>query len=84
LSKRQLTVRYILFYILFLPDSWQILAGLIAAWFLAPLVELPEAGFGGRAVLFIMLVAIGYAAFRMPARWITRSLVKWILGEKRP
>ena len=84
MSKRQLTIRYIIFYILFLPDSWQVLTGLIAAYFLTPLVGLTDMGFGGRAMLFIMIAAIGYAASGKPARWITRFLVKWILGEKRP
>ncbi len=84
MSKRQLTIRYIIFYILFLPDSWQVLTGLIAAYFLTPLVELTETGFGARAMLFIMIAVIGYAASRKPARWITRILKIWILGEKRP
>jgi hypothetical protein len=83
LSKRQLTIRYIAFYILFLPDFWQILTGIIAAYFLSPVIELPETGFSARAMLFIMVAAIGYAAFRIPARWTTRFFVKWILGEKR-
>ena len=84
MSKRQLTIRYIIFYILFLPDSWQVLTGLIAAYFLTPLVGLPDMGFGGRVMLFIMIATIGYAASGKSARWITRILVKWILGEKRP
>jgi ABC-type uncharacterized transport system permease subunit len=84
LNNKKLTIRYIVFYILFLPDSWQVLTGLIAAYFLAPLIELPEKGIGARAMLFIMIAAIGYAASRIPARGITRILVKWILGEKRP
>ena len=84
MSKRQLTIRYIIFYILFSPDSWQVLTGLIAAYFLTPLVGLPDKGYGGRAMLFIMIAVIGYAASRIPARWITRILIKWILGEKQP
>jgi len=83
LSKRQLTIRYIIFYILFLPDSWQVLTGLIAAYFLTPLVGLPDTEYGGRAMLFIMITAIGYAASSKPARWITRILVKRILGGKQ-
>jgi hypothetical protein len=84
LRKRQLTIRYIIFYVLFLPDFWQVLTGIIAAYFLAPLIELPAPGIGARAMLFIMIAAIGYAASRMAARGFTRILVKWILGEKRP
>jgi hypothetical protein len=83
LSKRQLTIRYIIFYILFLPDSWQVLAGLAAAYFLTPLVDLPDRGYGAKAILFIMIGTIGYAASRKPARWVTLILKKWILGDKR-
>jgi hypothetical protein len=84
LSKRQLTIRYIVFYVLFLPDAWQVLTGLIAAYYLSPHVRLPDAGIGARAVLFIMIGTIGYAASRIPARGITQILKKWILGDKRP
>ncbi len=84
MSKRQLTIRYVIFYILFLPDSWQVLTGLIAAYFLVPVVGLQDTGSGGRAMVFVMIATIGYAASRQPARWFTRILIKWILGEKRP
>jgi len=83
LSKRQLTIRYIIFYVLFSPDAWQVLTGLIAAYFLSPHVGLPDTGIGARAVLFIMIGTIGYAASRIPARRITQILKKWILGDKR-
>ena len=84
MSKRQLTIRYIIFYILFSPDSWQVLTGLIAASFLTPLVALPDKGYGARAILFIMIGTIGYAAARIPARGVTQILKKWILGDNRP
>lgn len=84
LNKRPLTIRYILFYLLFSPDAWQVLAGLIAAYYLTPLVELPDKGYGARVILFIMIGTIGYAASRKPARWITGILKNRILGDKRP
>ncbi len=84
MSKRQLTLRYIIFYILFSPDAWQVLIGFIAAYYLTPLAELSDKGNGTRAILFIMIGTIGYAASRIPSRWITRVLIKLILGEKRP
>lgn len=83
MSKRQLTLRYIIFYVLFLPDSWQILTGLIAAYFLAPIVSLQDTGYAARAILFVMITTIGYAVSGIPARWITRVLIKRILGEKK-
>jgi hypothetical protein len=78
-----MTVRYIIFYILFLPDAWQILTGLIAAYLLTPVVGLQDMGYGARTILFVMIATIGYAVSSVPARWITRILIKWILGEKR-
>jgi hypothetical protein len=84
MNKRKLTIRYIIFYVLFLPDAWQLIAGLSAACFLSPLVEIQDTGYGARVMLFIMIATIGYAATNVPARWITRILKKWILDEKRP
>ncbi len=83
MNKRPLTIRYIIFYILFSPDAWQVLTGLIAAYFLTPLVALPDKGFGAVVILFIMIGTIGYVASRIPARWVTLILKKGILGEKR-
>ena len=84
MPKRSLTLSYILFYILFLPDSWQILAGVIAAYFLAPRAITPETGLFGRIMLYIMIATIGYAASRLPARGITRCIKKLILGDRQP
>jgi ABC-type uncharacterized transport system permease subunit len=72
-----------IFYGLFLPDLWQILIGLIAAYFLSPFVKLPEGGLVARTMLFGMIAVIGYAASRIPACWITRKLIRWILGDQR-
>ncbi len=84
LPKRPLTFSYILFYILFLPDSWQILIGVVAAYILAPRTITPEMGLFGRIMLYIMIGTIGYAASRLPARAITRVIKKAILGDRQP
>ncbi|MBS3732326.1 MAG: hypothetical protein KGY42_05400 [Desulfobacterales bacterium] len=82
MAKRPITPAYIIFYILFLPDSWRIAAGLAAGVFLTPYVTRPEMGTGGQAMMFVMLVAMGYAAFGIPARLITGKLKKWFLGDR--
>ena len=82
MGRRPITPSYIIFYILFLPDSWRIAAGLAAAVFLTPYVARPEMGTGGQAMMFVMLVAIGYAAFGIPARFITAKLKQWIVGDR--
>lgn len=84
MPKRKLTPAYIIFYVLFLPDSWRILFGVIAAVILTPAVVKPEMTDAGRVVLFLMLTAIGYAASRWPANRITRLLKKLIIGDRRP
>jgi hypothetical protein len=71
-----------LFYILFWPDSWQILIGLMVAYFLTPLILSADMSAVAVVVLYIMMAAIGYAASRGPARGITRLLKKVVLGDK--
>jgi len=84
MRNRPLTVRYMIFYGLFLPDTWQVLAGLITAYFLSPFVITSDGGIPRRVMVFVMIAVIGYAAFRMPALWITKKLIQWILGKQRP
>ena len=82
LRKRPITPSYIVFYILFLPDSWRILLGIVAAWFLTPFIVKPDMGISARLILYIMIAGIGYAATGVPARLITRFFKKMILGDK--
>ncbi|WP_373499028.1 hypothetical protein [Desulfococcus sp.] len=84
MRKRQLTPGYIFFYILFLPDTWQILIGAAAASLLTSAVRPEDMGRAGGAVLFVMIAAIGYAASGPVGRGITRVLKKRILGDRRP
>ncbi len=84
MSKKKRTPGYIIFYILFLPDSWQILIGIVAAYLLFPFIVSAGMGLGANVMLYIMLAAIGYAGSKVPARWITRILKKWILGDRIP
>lgn len=82
MSKRPITAGYLIFYVLFLPDSWQALMGLIAAYLAVPMVTTPEDGTSKIVLVFIMLATIGYAATRPIAKGITRMLKKLILGDK--
>jgi hypothetical protein len=81
-KKRPMTFSYILFYILFLPDTWQILIGVTASYILTPLAMTTKTGMFGRVVLYIMVATIGYTASRLPARGISRVIKKLILGDK--
>lgn len=82
LAKRPITPAYIIFYILFLPDSWRILAGIAAAVFLTRYVTGTDMDAVGRVIMFVMLAAIGYAGSGVPARFITGKLKKWFLGDR--
>ncbi|MFP4350411.1 MAG: hypothetical protein ACOC3W_05275 [Thermodesulfobacteriota bacterium] len=75
---------YTFFYILFLPDTWQILMGFLLAIFLAPLLLSPGMGLAAKGMIYIMIAAIGYAVTVIPARRIVRMLKKMILGDKHP
>jgi hypothetical protein len=81
-KKRPLTPGYLIFYILFLPDTWQAIAGLLAALFLTPLISSPEMGVPAQILLYVMIATIGYAAARGPARGFTRIIRKWVLGDR--
>ena len=78
--KRQKSASYFFFYILFLPDTWRILVGLLAAVFLAPAVATPQIDTFGRTVLYLMITAIGYAVSGAPARGISRAMKHLLLG----
>jgi hypothetical protein len=65
---------YLLFYFLFSPDTWRILAGTVLAVILTPrLLPVDRTGMG-RYVLFIMIVVVGWAVTGAPARWVTQRL----------
>jgi hypothetical protein len=83
-NKRPITAGYIFFYALFLPDTWQILIGVLASYFLAPALVSPQMGVGAKTLLYIMIATIGYAASRGPARGFTQLLKKWVLGDRQP
>ena len=83
-DKRPITPGYVLFYILFLPDTWQVLIGVLVAVFVAPAVLSPEMTTSAQVMVYLMVATIGYAASRGPARGITRMIKKWILGDRYP
>lgn len=84
MAKRKLTPAYVFFYLLFLPDTWQVLAGIGVAFFLAPAIAKPDMGTAAIAMLYIMCAAIGYALFTKPGQWISKFLKRMILKDKLP
>lgn len=84
MARRTVTPAYIIFYILFLPDSWRIAIGISAAALFDHFVTGPDTDAVGRVIIFVMLAATGYAASGIPGRFIAGKMKKWILGDTRP
>ncbi len=82
MNKRPLTPGYIFFFILFLPDTWQVIIGGVVAWLVTPIILSEDMQTAAVVVLYIMVATIGYAASRGPARGFTRLLKKLVLGDK--
>jgi hypothetical protein len=80
-AKRPITPSYVIFFILFAPDTWRIVCGFLLAIFLAPYIVKPEMTIAGRSMLYVMVAAIGWAISGKPARWVTTGLKKLILGK---
>ena len=84
MNTRKITPGYIVFYILFSQDTWQIVMGVLCAALLGPVLAKPHMSVMAKVVLYIMIATIGYAVSTVPARWISGSLKKLILGNRRP
>ncbi|MGM0453153.1 MAG: hypothetical protein ACQERN_08300 [Thermodesulfobacteriota bacterium] len=84
MAKRKITPGYILFYILFLPDSWRILIGVIFSVAATPYVVEHGMDAGAQGMLYVMMVAIGYAASGFAGRRISAFFKKLVLGGNRP
>ena len=84
MQKKPITPTYIAFYILFSPDTWRILAGILLAVLVAPGIAPPDLKPAGVAMLHVMIGCIGYAVAAKPAAWLTGRLKSFFLGGKRP
>lgn len=84
MRKRPLTFGYVVFYILFWPDTWQIAIGLLTAWLLTPRIATPDLGIFATLLLYFMIAGIGYAASAVIVRPVFRRLHGRMLARKRP
>ncbi len=81
MGKRRITPAYVLFYILFLPDTWQILIGIVFALLLKRFAVGPDMAFFSRILVLLMLAAIGYTVSRIPGKWIAAWFRRLVLGR---
>lgn len=75
MPKRPFTVSYLFFFLLFSDDTWRIAAGFACAFILGPLVtQGRNLSQGGEAVVWLMIMAIGWSVTAWPAKKITTVL----------
>ena len=75
MQKHPLTASYIFFYLLFSDDTWRILAGLIMAVTLGPMVtQGRNLSHSGEVMVWLMIMAIGWSISGWPAKKITGML----------
>ncbi len=78
---RPRTPTYFVFYLLFSTDTWRIAMGVVLSALAVPHLAPPDLSAAGRAMLYVMVAAIGWTLTAAPARWITRSLKRAILKD---
>ncbi len=79
MQKRRLTFSYVVFYLLFSEDAWRIAAGFCLAVFLGPLVtQGRNMGRGAEAMVWLMILAIGWSVTAWPAKKIAGALQRAI------
>ena len=79
MQKRRFSASYLFFYLLFSADTWRIAAGFVMALFLGPLVvQGRNLSQTGEAVVWLMIMAIGWSVTAWPARKITEALQRAI------
>jgi hypothetical protein len=83
-KKRKITISYIIFYILFLPDTYRLLIGFLAAWLFAPYVtETKSMPQEGGFVVWVMIASIGYATSARIGNMISSWMKNIILPVRK-
>ncbi|ESP92375.1 uncharacterized protein Dvar_26870 [Desulfosarcina variabilis str. Montpellier] len=84
MANRPLTFSYLFFYLLLSPDTWRILAGFVFAVILGPMVTQGRGlGHAGEAVVWLMIMAIGWSVTAWPAKKITGFLQRAVKRAAR-
>lgn len=84
MKKRNITVSYIIFYVLFFPDTYRIIIGLLVAWLMTPYVvgtrPMTQAG---EFVVWIMVATIGYAISARLGDMISERIKNLVLPDRK-
>ena len=78
-AKRPLTFNYIIFYLLFCPDTYRIIIGLVAAILFAPIIISQDMNTLGKIIVYLMIATIGYAISTVPGRAVAGFFQKQFL-----
>lgn len=82
MARRPITPAYVLFYILFLPDTWQALFGIIGSYLISSRMIPADLNKGGKVMAFLMIGTIIFAASKPVGKWVSNSMKKFFLGNK--
>jgi len=82
-TRQPKTGAYYLFYLLFSTDFWRIVMGAAVSIVATPHLAPMDMSAAGRAMLYVMAAAIGWAITAVPARWISRAMKTVILPDRR-
>ena len=84
MTKRPKTPTYIVFYLLFSPDAWQVAFGVIAAFAVAPRIMPQAYAPAARILLYVMVAVVGYAASRPLGKGAAKLMKKLVLKDRMP
>jgi hypothetical protein len=75
LRKNKNLFLYVVFYLIFSPDTWRILIGLLAAMIIAPRAVVGgDYTTAGQVVIWLMILTLGYVLSAPIGRFISKRL----------
>ncbi len=84
MRRSSLSPTYLFFYLLLSDDTWRIAVGFVCAVFFGPMVTKGRGlSHGGEAMVWLMIMAIGWSVSAWPAKKITGALKRAVKGTSR-
>ncbi len=79
MARHPITFSYVLFYVLFSVDTWRIVLGVIFAFALVPHLPAGNIGLGGKVMLWVMVVCIGWWITVYPGKLMAKAVRRFFL-----